>query len=131
MKALPEGAETLTFQMTNDELSKIGFPSRQLLPGECGEFLEVLRVHELRKRHIERGDSIVSVVSSHRGSIRGLRRAARRASFFPWLRRHRCSMDVMLSGAGFRTASGTSARCTLGAAFSRVLARECPACRAS
>ena len=40
-QALPEGAETLTRQMTNDDLSKIGFPSPQLLPGECAEFPEV------------------------------------------------------------------------------------------
>src|ERR1700758_5290549 len=50
IKALPEGAETLTFQMTNDDLSKVEFSSRQLLPGERTEFPEALRVH-VRKRH--------------------------------------------------------------------------------
>ena len=63
IKALPEGAQALTFEVTNDDLNKIGFANRQLHPGKCAESPEVLRVHELRKRPIERGDSTVSVVS--------------------------------------------------------------------
>jgi hypothetical protein len=57
------GADTFTLQITNDDLSQIGFPGWQFLPGERAEPLEVRGIHELEDCHTERSDSRVGVVS--------------------------------------------------------------------
>ncbi len=101
IETLPDGADTLTFQITNDDLSEIGFPGWQFLPDERAEPLEVLGIHELGNCHIERWDSSVGVVSSHGASIESCRLDARRASFFSCARRNRSSMDITSSGEGF------------------------------
>src|SRR6202041_1219418 len=101
IESLPDGADTLTFQMTNDDLSEIGFPGWQFIPGERAEPLEVLGIHELGNCHIERWDSPVGVVSSHGASIESCRLDARRASFFACARRNRSSTEVTSSGEGF------------------------------
>jgi hypothetical protein len=52
IKALPDNAETITFEVTEDDFGEIGLSGWQLLlPGDRAELLEVIRIHEVVKRH--------------------------------------------------------------------------------
>ena len=52
IKALPDNAEMITFEVTDDNFGEIGLSGwKLLLPGDRAELPEVIRIHEVVKRH--------------------------------------------------------------------------------